>query len=370
VEPGETLDLPQLRDRLGYLYGTGFFEQVGFRLERAEDSAGLVVEAKEKAWGPGYLRFGLALNEDLDGDNGYGFLVNYTHAALTRFRTEARVQLELGELQRLSFELYQPVDREARFFVAPSVEYLRRFGDSYGGSTNPVRFRDARLRLGSFGGVRFDYWAQLRVGLLHEGVDGRAQRQITDLPEFHSWRTAVALQLDIDSFDDPDFPREGTLLAAEWLGYPAGLGARHAATGAGRLSDRRAAARLRAADREGRGTVHGDRARHLLPEPRPRGWSPAGRASSRRLARGGQRVGFATRHPDRRRGARQQFDRRDANFSRASVSRIWPYRERGRFVVHLSGPQAVRWGRRAVTGSMRRARAEPRGAFGYRRSAL
>ena len=56
---GEPLDFDKLARDLVRLNQLGDFASVGFRLEPEGEKNKLVVEARQKPWGPGYVRFGM-----------------------------------------------------------------------------------------------------------------------------------------------------------------------------------------------------------------------------------------------------------------------------------------------------------------------
>ena len=72
---GKPLDVDALDARIKELYGLGYFETLDYSLvERGEGPAqesGLEIRARRKSWGPTYLRFGLNLQDDFQGNNYY-----------------------------------------------------------------------------------------------------------------------------------------------------------------------------------------------------------------------------------------------------------------------------------------------------------
>ena len=61
TKPGIILDTDVLQGDLTRIYTIGDFEQVDFKLIEEEGKKGLLIDTKEKPWGPNYVRFGLNL---------------------------------------------------------------------------------------------------------------------------------------------------------------------------------------------------------------------------------------------------------------------------------------------------------------------
>ena len=72
----------------------------------------LDVDAVEKSWGPNYLRFGLGLASDLQGQNTFNAAVSYRRTWINALGGEWRTDLQIGQTSRFYSELYQPLDDE------------------------------------------------------------------------------------------------------------------------------------------------------------------------------------------------------------------------------------------------------------------
>src|SRR5229473_727218 len=72
---GKPLDLDQVGKRITELYGLGNFETLDYSLveqgQGAGEETGLEVRARRKSWGPNYVRFGLNLEDDFQGNSRY-----------------------------------------------------------------------------------------------------------------------------------------------------------------------------------------------------------------------------------------------------------------------------------------------------------
>ena len=70
----------------------------------------MVIEPREKSWGPDYLRFGLGLASDFQGDNQFNLLVQYRKTWLNRLGGEWLTEAQVGQDTHLYSEFYQPVN--------------------------------------------------------------------------------------------------------------------------------------------------------------------------------------------------------------------------------------------------------------------
>jgi NTE family protein len=126
VEVGEPLDLDELERSVDRIYSLDVFESVTYDLKYSEQGGqGVVIHAVPRDWGPNYLQFGLELASDFSGNDDFKLGTAYTRNALNSLGGELRVIGAIGREDEISFNFYQPVDLEARWFVEPTV-YWRR----------------------------------------------------------------------------------------------------------------------------------------------------------------------------------------------------------------------------------------------------
>ena len=70
TKPGEPLNEAKIGDDLRRIYGRDDFEGIGYTIGGGTTGPrALIIEPREKSWGPDYLRFGLGLESDFKGDN-------------------------------------------------------------------------------------------------------------------------------------------------------------------------------------------------------------------------------------------------------------------------------------------------------------
>ncbi|RZT93880.1 patatin-like phospholipase family protein [Rivibacter subsaxonicus] len=211
------------------IYGRGDFEAVNYTIVD-EPGTGKVftVEVEEKAWGPNYLRFGLGLSSDFEGNNFFRLQASHRWTWLNALGAEWRNDIQIGQTDLLRSEWYQPLTPRQRLFVAPRLELWRDPLDVY----DEDGLRLARFRREVYGGgidlgVPLGTSAELRAGLLRGRV-----RMLTDtslvpgsvlIPDAELG--GVLARLRFDTLDNANFPRSGMAGEIRLYRSEPGLGA-------------------------------------------------------------------------------------------------------------------------------------------------
>ncbi len=100
------------------------FEHVNYRFIEEPGRRVLAVDAVEKSWGPDYLRFGLGLSSDLQGDAYFNLLASYRKTWLNTLGAEWRNDLQIGRTSSFTTEFYQPLDAQ-RLFLHCAARFVR-----------------------------------------------------------------------------------------------------------------------------------------------------------------------------------------------------------------------------------------------------
>ena len=210
---GQPLDVKQIEEDFSRLYGSGLFEQIDYALKDREGKTGLVVTATEKAWAKDYLRLGLALESDIDGDSSYVLGAGFTLTALNSYGAESRNEVAFGDSQRLLTEFYQPLQAETGLYLLPSLSYTRNDIRVRGADGSTSEFRTVRavaaMHLGYEVGTELDARVGLRFGVgdvdLHTGSGSGGTAG--------DFRIGSAdARLLYDTLDSVRFPNEGSLV--------------------------------------------------------------------------------------------------------------------------------------------------------------
>jgi len=226
LKPGDQLNLKQLQADLTRIYAMGDFEVVDFRVAEEEGKRGIVVAAKEKPWGPDYLRLGLNLQTDASASSTYSVLAEWRLTNLNSRGAEWRNTLELGSTRALTSRWYQPLDLADRFFVEPVLYVGDARRDVYVEDDLAGVYSTFSAYGGLTAGVNFGTSSQLRLELKRGVLDAEPEDKDADMPVFDNVdRGSLAAVYEIDTFDNHNFPRRGTRLAASWYSSSDALGA-------------------------------------------------------------------------------------------------------------------------------------------------
>jgi NTE family protein len=214
TRPGEPLNLRDLSGDLERIYRIGEFQQVDFRIRHEDDRNVLGIDAHEKSWGPGYIRFGLALESDLAGEGEFTFLMNYRRTHLNALGAEWKSIVKFGDVDALFTEFFQPLEFSGFWFVSPQLDY-ERDKDEISLETGELVLLDGQRFEGFLDiGVQFRNYGEIRIGA------GRGTLDIDNLTDpavmpldvdLGGWRA----KLTLDQLDNAYFPRYGTLARAE-----------------------------------------------------------------------------------------------------------------------------------------------------------
>jgi len=209
-KPGEPLSEEMVGADLRRVYGRGGFEGISYHISGGDTGPrAMVIEPKEKSWGPDYLRFGLALATDFGGENQFNLLAQYRRTWLNRLGGEWLTELQVGHDTHLFSEFYQPVHEAGVWFVAPSLRVGQLTRGVFAGDD---KIADYKVRTGQVGldaGAVLGTWGQLRFGSVWSRVDASVDTGSPVLPSLTETTAGLRAGLFIDQTDHAWFPTKG-----------------------------------------------------------------------------------------------------------------------------------------------------------------
>jgi NTE family protein len=209
LKMGQPLDVKQLDQDISKIYGLEIFESVRYQLVRDGDKTNLLIDARQKSWGPGYLQFGLTSSNDLKGDAATRLGVVYTLTEINELNGEWRTGVQLGDEPGAYTELYQPLDPRSLYFVDAKVGAERWNVNIYDDDGNRIsRYRLSAAKIDLSFGRDFGTWGEGRVGYLRES--GSAEVNIGEpAPAIDLNDGQVYFRLALDRLDNLYFPTSG-----------------------------------------------------------------------------------------------------------------------------------------------------------------
>lgn len=224
-QTGKALNPDQLEVDIADIYGFNTFETVSYDIGHSTDGNTLFVQATEKSWGPNYLRFGINLEDDFNGNSSYNVAARITSTEINRLGGELRAEVQIGETPSFSAELFQPLDYKSRWFVNPQFEFER----SGAGIFDNRGFQIAQVGADSTTfslevGRQFGNWGVFRVGVTDVQSDSELRIGLPGLADQSSQATFLTAAFEIDTIDRFSVPRSGTNFGLQWIGARESLG--------------------------------------------------------------------------------------------------------------------------------------------------
>jgi NTE family protein len=212
TKAGELFDPAMAERDMRRLYGRGDFEHVGYAVnQRADGSNVMTTTVSEKSWGPQFLRLGLGVSTDFEGDSFFSLRASHRWSWLNSLGAEWRNDVEIGHADRLSTEWLQPLTPAHQVFASIYLSGERTPFDLYNDGDRLARFRRQSVTGGVDLGVPVQEWGEARIGISRGHV--RMLNDTSFVPAtalLPSARTAgVQLRVRTDTLDNRVFPRSG-----------------------------------------------------------------------------------------------------------------------------------------------------------------
>jgi len=214
---GQPFDPAAINESIGNSFGDARYERISYSTERdAQGRLGLNVLPVDKGWGPNFLRFGLALDDDFEGDSNYRLRTEIRMTGRNKHGGEWRNRLDLGKETGIRSEFFQPYGARSSVFVRPFVDLrvrIRRGGEP---GENELEYRNRRYSLGAQIGYDENahrrYFAELATGLDYSRlILGVGANEFAPKAE----HVRFALGFLYDTLDDSQFPRSGARLTVK-----------------------------------------------------------------------------------------------------------------------------------------------------------
>ena len=208
-KPGEPLTEVKVGEDLRRIYGRGDFESIGYRVEEDAGKRVMVITPQEKSWGPNYLRFGLGLATDFQGESVVSILLQHRQTWLNKLGGEWLNEVKLGTNNSFFTEFYQPVNDRGTWFVAPYGSIGQTVRSVFVDGDKVARYDVNEGRVGLDGGSVLGTWGEARVGYLFRKVHAKVDTGSPLLPKLDENTAGIRARLIVDQFDQPWFPRQG-----------------------------------------------------------------------------------------------------------------------------------------------------------------
>jgi NTE family protein len=223
-KPGEPLKEETIGADLRRIYGRGDFESIDYSILGEPGKPVMVIQPREKSWGPDYLRFGVGLASDFHGENPFSAMVSYRKTWLNRLGGEWLSELQVGQTSGVFTEFYQPVEERGRYFVAPYGSILQTTRPLFDGEDQVAQYNVGDGRIGLDAGVVLGTLGEARIGALVRRVNASVETGSPILPDATDTLAGFRARLIVDQLDHAFFARSGYYAAATAYAYDESLG--------------------------------------------------------------------------------------------------------------------------------------------------
>jgi NTE family protein len=174
----------------------------------------MLIQPREKTWGPDYLRFGLGLATDFHGQNPFNVLVSYRKTWMNSLGGEWLNEVQIGRDSRLFSEFYQPIDERGRYFIAPYGSIGQSIRGVFIGETRVAEYNIKEARVGVDAGAVLGTWGEARIGPLWKRVDAKVDTGSPILPGIVENSAGGKFKVFTDQLDSAFYARKGYYASA------------------------------------------------------------------------------------------------------------------------------------------------------------
>ncbi len=226
---GKPLSVDAVGEKITELYGLGNFETLDYALvdqgAGSEEESGLEVRARRKSWGPNYVRFGLNLEDDFQGNSHYNAAARFILTELDSLGGELVTDVQIGSDPKVASEFYQPLNATRTWFIAPSLSIQARDLLIYDKDVQIAEYRDRAAEADFDIGRTLGNWGEIRAGYHRTNGATRVRLGDADLVDPQYNNGGLFAKFSYDRLDNLHFPREGQQFTVQWDGNRTGLGA-------------------------------------------------------------------------------------------------------------------------------------------------
>jgi NTE family protein len=213
---GKPLDPDAVARHVTTVYGQGNLEALDYRVVKDDDRYGLLLAARRNSWGPNYVRFGLSLQDDFQGNSSYNAAARFVLSEITNSGGEWVWDLQVGETSLISTEVYLPISDTSSFFFVPHANAEAANVDVLAGQARLAEYRVRSFNYGLDFGYELGNWGEIRTGIERD-IGHEDVRVGSPLLPSDSFDTReYFLRLSLDHLDDVNFPHRGQQATMEW----------------------------------------------------------------------------------------------------------------------------------------------------------
>jgi NTE family protein len=209
---GQPIDISKLNRQMADLQSTGLYAGVTYGLQNRDGEVGLVVEPLLKQYGPPFLNVAFTISSNDSNDIQFGLDGRLTFVNIAGAGSELRIDLGIGQFAGITAELYEPIKRGSRFFVAPRAYTTQSSAAVYFGTQQLAQYHEIHRGVGADIGFIFDSRDQLRIG---EDYQQYENNQVVGSPlsqQFNFTPAITSIRFDHLGEDNVMVPTTGSII--------------------------------------------------------------------------------------------------------------------------------------------------------------
>jgi NTE family protein len=213
VSAGDSFSAESIGESVESLYNLGPFSSVSTERVEENGKSGLVIRATEKPWYDQYMRVGLGLEEDFEGESFYNLAVALRRNDVGFNGGFGDLKLRLGHINALVGEFSDPFISGSDFYYSAEGLIDRRSVFFRGNESEEIvaDYRRSREQLTLSTGYGFYQTYTAKAGIRYGAGEIKRRIGSSDLPNVSFDIGDAFTSLVYDSQDDADFPEYGTL---------------------------------------------------------------------------------------------------------------------------------------------------------------
>jgi NTE family protein len=216
---GQPFEQEELGKSIDRAYGQGRLELLDYQLQPLAGStppqADLAFQLRENSWGPNYVRVGLRLQDDFEGNSTFDAAARLLLTDINRYGAEWIWEGQIGANPRLGSQLYLPFSLQHRWFLEPAALWQIREVPRFDEDQRISLLRVRTLRYGGALGRELGNFGEIRIGAERE-LGKVTARFDADSEPMEFQHNELYTRFSLDTLDSAAFPRRGSSATLEW----------------------------------------------------------------------------------------------------------------------------------------------------------